>query len=128
MERGGYRTVKLGNASEDFDAGRVLDFVELFAFVKATQAGEWGRLAKLHGGEDRARRRFAGRLAKEIGGRAKAMVVTSSRKLAVRMTRALRKYVDEHGYGSLGILVAFSGMVEDEGTPYSEPQMSDFPR
>ena len=89
VERGGYRIVKLGNASEDFDAGRGLDLVELFAFVEATQAGEWGRLAKLHGGEGRARERFADRLVKKIGGHAKAMVVTSSRKHAVRMTRAL---------------------------------------
>ncbi len=67
VERGGYRTVKLGNALEDFDAGRGLDLVELFAFVEATQVGDWERLAKLHGGEDRARERFADRLAKEIG-------------------------------------------------------------
>ena len=70
---------------------------------------------------------FRRHVAKKIGGRAKAMVVTSSRKHAVRMTRALRKYVDEHGYGSLGILVAFSGTVEDEGVQYSEPQMNGFP-
>jgi len=70
---------------------------------------------------------FRRHVAKKIGGRAKAMVVTSSRKHAVRMARALRKYVDEHGYGSLGILVAFSGTVEDEGVQYSEPQMNGFP-
>ncbi|MCA1718470.1 MAG: DEAD/DEAH box helicase family protein, partial [Actinobacteria bacterium] len=69
---------------------------------------------------------FHRHVAKKIGGRAKAMVVTSSRKHAVRMTRALRKYADEHGYGSLGILVAFSGTVEDEGIQYSEPQMNGF--
>ena len=55
------------------------------------------------------------------------MVVTSSRKHVVRMTRALRKYVDEHGYRSLGIPVAFSGTVENEGVQYSEPQMNGFP-
>ena len=43
------------------------------------------------------------------------------------MTRALRKYADQHGYGSLGILVAFSGTVEDGGVQYSEPQMNGFP-
>jgi type I restriction enzyme, R subunit len=55
------------------------------------------------------------------------MVVTSSRRHAVRMTRALRKYTGEHGYGSLGILVAFSGTVEDEGIQYTESQMNGFP-
>jgi type I restriction enzyme R subunit len=63
----------------------------------------------------------------KIGGRAKAMVVTSSRKHAVRMTLALRRYADEHGYGGLGILVAFSGTVEDEGVSYTESQMNGFP-
>ena len=70
---------------------------------------------------------FRRHVAGKIGGRAKAMVVTSSRKHAVRMTRALRKYADEHGYGSLGILVAFSGTVEDEGIQYTESQMNGFP-
>jgi type I restriction enzyme R subunit len=70
---------------------------------------------------------FRRHVAKKMEGRAKAMVVTSSRKHAVRMTRALRKYTGEHGYGSLGILVAFSGTLEDEGIPYSESQMNGFP-
>ncbi len=70
---------------------------------------------------------FRRHVAKKIGGKAKAMVVTSSRRHAVRMTRALRRYADEHGYGALGILVAFSGTVEEEGVPYSEPQMNGFP-
>ncbi|MCA1718471.1 MAG: hypothetical protein LC781_17155 [Actinobacteria bacterium] len=69
VEGGGYRDVKLGNASGDFDAGRGLDLAELFAFIEVTQGGEWGRLAKLHGGEARARERFADRLAKELGER-----------------------------------------------------------
>lgn len=63
----------------------------------------------------------------KIGGRAKAMVVTSSRRHAVRMTLALRKYVDDHGYGGLGILVAFSGTVDDEGASLTEAQMNGFP-
>jgi type I restriction enzyme R subunit len=56
-----------------------------------------------------------------------ARSVTSSRKHAVRMTRALRKYTREHAYGSLGILVAFSGTVDDEGIQYTESQMNAFP-
>ena len=68
-EDGGYRAVKVGNPSEDFDAERGLDLAELFAFVENTRAGEWGRLAKLHGRETRARERFADRLAKELDAR-----------------------------------------------------------
>ncbi|WP_218397581.1 type I restriction endonuclease subunit R [Alteromonas lipotrueae] len=47
-----------------------------------------------------------------LGGQAKAMVVTSSRKEAVRYKLALDKYVTEKGYQSIRALVAFSGEVE----------------
>jgi type I restriction enzyme R subunit len=39
----------------------------LFAFIVATQSSEWGKLVRAHGGEeDRARQRFAQRLAQQI--------------------------------------------------------------
>ena len=47
-----------------------------------------------------------------LGGRAKAMVVTGSRKEAVRWQRATRKYIADHGY-KIETLVAFSGEVID---------------
>ncbi len=69
VERGGYRIVKFGNASGDFDANLGLDLTELFAFIEAMQPDEWSRLAKLHGGEAKARKQFADRLAKELDAR-----------------------------------------------------------
>ncbi|MBK7263916.1 MAG: type I restriction endonuclease subunit R [Rubrivivax sp.] len=47
-----------------------------------------------------------------LSGRAKAMVVTGSRKEAVRWQKATRKYIAEHGY-KIETLVAFSGEVFD---------------
>ncbi|CAH1569332.1 Type I restriction-modification system, restriction subunit R [Vibrio owensii] len=47
-----------------------------------------------------------------LGGQAKAMVVTSSRKEAVRYKLAFDKYVSEHGYAGIRAMVAFSGEVE----------------
>ena len=47
-----------------------------------------------------------------LGGRAKAMVVTGSRKEAVRWQIATRKYIADHGY-RIQTLVAFSGEVID---------------
>ena len=67
--RGGYRAVKTGNPSGDFDPARGLDLAELFAFLQSTQAGEWERLSKLYGDATRAREGFADRLAKELDGR-----------------------------------------------------------
>jgi len=47
-----------------------------------------------------------------LGGHAKAMVVTSSRKEAVRYKIAFDRYVAEKGYQKIVALVAFSGEVE----------------
>ncbi len=47
-----------------------------------------------------------------LGGQAKAMVVTGSRKEAVRWQLATRKYIADHGY-AFKTLVAFSGEVID---------------
>ncbi|GCL61633.1 type I restriction endonuclease subunit R [Pseudaquabacterium pictum] len=47
-----------------------------------------------------------------LDGKAKAMVVTGSRKEAVRWQKATRKYIADHGY-KIEALVAFSGEVID---------------
>ena len=54
-----------------------------------------------------------------LGGDAKAMVVLSSRKEAVRWQKAIRAYIVRHNY-NLGTLVAFSGEVSDTDS-YPEP-------
>lgn len=56
---------------------------------------------------------FREHVAKKISGRAKAMVVTDSRKAAVRYKLAMDKYIKDQGYLGLKALVAFSGKVED---------------
>ena len=47
-----------------------------------------------------------------LAGRAKAMVVVASRKEAVRWQKAIRAYITQRNY-ALGVLVAFSGEVDD---------------
>ena len=61
-----------------------------------------------------------------IGGRAKAMVVTSSRLHAVRYKLAFENYIAENGYTDVRPLVAFSGTVRDPetGQEYTEPGMN----
>lgn len=57
-----------------------------------------------------------------LGGRAKAMVVLSSRLEAVRWKLAIDKYIKGQGY-RIGTLVAFSGEVNDKASgpdPFSE--------
>jgi type I restriction enzyme R subunit len=63
----------------------------------------------------------------KIGGRAKAMVVTSSRLHAVRYKQAIDAYLHERGYADTKALVAFSGTVSDDGIDFTESQMNAFP-
>ncbi|MFB4165468.1 type I restriction endonuclease subunit R [Alteribacillus sp. JSM 102045] len=60
----------------------------------------------------------------KIDGRAKAMVVTSSRLHAVRYKYAFDRYIKSKGYTDLNTLVAFSGTVEDGGQSYTEPEIN----
>jgi len=64
---------------------------------------------------------------KEIGGLAKAMVVTRSRLHAVRYKQNIEAYIAQKGYRGLHALVAFSGKVQDPDVPgveYTEPGMN----
>src|SRR5690606_13103382 len=64
----------------------------------------------------------------EIGGRARAMVVTGSRLAAVKYKLAFDRYIEERGYKGIRSLVAFSGTVEDPDLPgvsYTEVSMND---
>jgi type I restriction enzyme R subunit len=68
-------------------------------------------------------------VSKKVGGRAKAMFVTSSRKLAKRYYEAFNKYIKEKGYANeLKVLVAFSGSVIDDNYPdgVTEPQLTGY--
>lgn len=63
----------------------------------------------------------------KIGGKAKAMVVTSSRLHAVKYKQAFDKYIAGKGYTGIKTLVAFSGMVIDPDAPgveYTEVGMN----
>ncbi len=61
-----------------------------------------------------------------VGGRAKAMVVTSSRLHAVRYMQTFERYIAENNYTDIRPLVAFSGTVRDPdtGLEFTEPGMN----
>lgn len=70
---------------------------------------------------------FRSNVQQQLKGQAKAMVVTSSRLAAVLYYLEFRHYIDKMGYSDLGVLVAFSGTVVDEGgNEYSESGMNGF--
>jgi len=71
---------------------------------------------------------FRANVAPLLGGRAKAMVVTDSRKSAVRYKLAMDKYLSEHHIADIRTLVAFSGEVTDpESGPlgFTEASMNE---
>ena len=64
----------------------------------------------------------------ELGGRAKAMIVTGSRLAAVKYKLAFDRYIRDQGYTGIRSLVAFSGTVEDPddpGSSYTEVSMNE---
>ena len=63
----------------------------------------------------------------KIGGKGKAMVVTRSRLHAVRYKRAFEEVIAAKGYSDLGVLVAFSGKVNDDGDEVTEVGLNGFP-
>ena len=66
---------------------------------------------------------FAAQVASEIGGHAKAMIVTRSRLHAVHTRLALDRYLAEKNH-PWKALVAFSGTVKDGGESYTESGMN----
>ena len=63
----------------------------------------------------------------DLGGQAKAMVVTSLRSEAVKYKQAFEKYIEEKGYTDIKTLVAFSGKVTLDEKEYSESGINGFP-
>ncbi|TMR93026.1 type I restriction endonuclease subunit R [Nonomuraea basaltis] len=91
------------------------------------------RLAELHPKSMEQKARlivddFQEKIAGRLGGRAKAMVVTSSRQHALDLYQAIRSYVALRGYTGCGTLVAFSGQLKDDaGLEFTEAQLNGIP-
>lgn len=64
----------------------------------------------------------------ELGGTAKAMVITASREGAVKYHQAFEDYITKKGYDNIQALVAFSGKVKlkDDNKEYTETGINGF--
>lgn len=64
----------------------------------------------------------------ELGGTAKAMVITNSRESAVKYRQAFEEYINKKGYNDIHALVAFSGKVtlKDDEKEYTEAGLNGF--
>ena len=62
----------------------------------------------------------------ELGGKAKAMVITKSRESAVKYHQAFEDYIAKKGYSEIKSLVAFSGKVKLDDKEYTESGINGF--
>lgn len=64
----------------------------------------------------------------ELGGTAKAMVITNSRESAIKYRQAFEEYINKKGYNDIHALVAFSGKVtlKDDEKEYTEAGLNGF--
>ena len=69
---------------------------------------------------------FRRHVAKELGGKAKAMIVTQSREHALRYWQRLNEYIADKGYTDLKALVAFSGDLDIDGNVWTEATANGF--
>jgi type I restriction enzyme R subunit len=104
--------------------------------VKSKASAEIAKAVSLHPHNLNRRARiivdhFRQHVAHQIGGHAKAMVVTASRLHAVRYKQALDAYLLKEHITDVRTVVAFSGKVEDpdepQGDPFTEPGLNGFP-
>ena len=69
---------------------------------------------------------FRRHVASELGGQAKAMIVTQSREHALRYWQQLTRYIEDKGYSDLKALVAFSGELNVDGNVWTEATANGF--
>lgn len=62
----------------------------------------------------------------EMGGQAKAMVVTASREAALKYFLGFRAYLEQSKYTDMRALVAFSGELKHEDEVWTEAQLNGF--
>ena len=99
-----------------YDKDKAIYLLKSFADLHPHAIGEKVQIMLEH---------FTAKAQSQIGGKAKAMIVTRSRLHAVRYKLAVDERVGELGY-PFKALVAFSGTVKDGGQSYTESGMNGF--
>jgi type I restriction enzyme R subunit len=113
-----WRIEKAINDDPAHDKSRAKAAIARFVSLHSTNLAQKAEIIVEH---------FRQHTAAKIGGKAKAMVVTSSRLHAVRYKEAIDHYIAQKQITGIRALVAFSGKVIDEGITYSEAFMNGFP-
>lgn len=114
-------TLEFGDDEElQVETGRAVKDIVRFARLHPTAIGQKVQVVVEH---------FRRNVAHLLDGQARAMVVTSGRKDAVRWSEKMNAYIARMGYTDLQMLVAFSGTIRDDagqdGTETSINGLSD---
>ena len=112
-----WRLIKKIEADPRYDKSKAAYLLRAFVDLHPHAIGKKVRIMVEH---------FMAKSHSEIGGRAKAMIVTRSRLHAVRYKLALDQHLTQLG-NPFKALVAFSGTVQDDGIPYTEAGMNGIP-
>ena len=112
-----FQLVQTADEDEDFPKRRTAVALSKFVATHAFNVSQKTEVIVEH---------FREHIRHRIGGKAKAMVVTSGRLPAVRYMQAFKRYIKENNYTDVHALVAFSGTVVDPDTreEFTEPRMN----
>ena len=112
-----YRLVKQASEDPDFPKRRAAAALAKFMQLHSHNLEQKTEVIVEH---------FRNKVRHQMGGKAKAMVVTSGRLHAVRYMQAFQRYIGEKRYDDVRPLVAFSGTVRDPdtGEEFTEPSMN----
>ena len=112
-----FQLVKTAEQDRDFPKRRASVAISKYVIMHPVNVGQKTAVIVEH---------FRNHVLHCMGGRAKAMVVTSGRMHAVRYMQAFQRYIADNGYDDVRPLVAFSGTVydEDTGEGFTEPKMN----
>ena len=110
---------KIGKTTADnpeLDNGKTSSAIKKFAMLHPHNIAEKTKIIMEH---------FDKITREKIGGKVKAMLVTSSRLHAVKYFFAVKNYIAEKNLSGVNVLVAFSGEVEDDdGKIYTEVKLN----
>ncbi|MEE2038758.1 type I restriction endonuclease [Nocardiopsis sp. CT-R113] len=115
-----YRLLNGNTEDSEVDAGKAKSQLARFALLHDSTLAQHAEIIVEN---------FNAVTRKQMGGRAKAMVVTSSRAAALRMYLAVKSYLADSGAPDPGALVAFSGSLTHpiSGEDVTESSLNGFP-
>ena len=112
--------MQIGKNSEfnpEIDKGKAISAIKKFVMLHPHNIAEKTKVIMEH---------FSKVTLHKIGGKAKAMIVTSSRLHAIKYFFAVKNYIAEKNLSKVNALVAFSGEVDDGGKTYTESNLNGF--